>query len=69
VLTFNEKKEKKDPENFKYQNNGLFRESVEVYVIFSDKFALTGDILHHGEDVFLRLVKVYFKTLKKIPEL
>jgi len=30
-----------------------------------EDFALSADLSHHGEEVFMRLVKVYFKAAKK----
>lgn len=64
ALNGNDNLKKKEKEDFKYQNQGIFGAEVEAYIIGSG-FALTGKLHHHGEDAFMRLVKVYFKAIKK----
>jgi hypothetical protein len=64
ILGKNNKKQEK--EDFKYANQGIFREKVEAYLFSSNEFVLTGDLTHHGEDAFMRLIKVYFKAGKNI---
>jgi hypothetical protein len=56
---------KSQKEDFKYQAPGLFREHVEGYAFLNDDLAVSADIQHQGEDIFLRLIKVYFKAAKK----
>lgn len=58
-------KKKAEKDNFKYMAPGLFREKVEGFAFFKDDFAITADITHQGEDIFLRLIKVYFKAIKR----
>lgn len=64
ILGKNYKKQEK--EDFKYINQGLFREKVEAYIFSGNDFVITGDLTHHGEDAFMRLIKVYFKAGKSI---
>ena len=59
-------KKKEDKTDFRYQAPGIFREKVEAFAFLRDSIAVRGDITHQGEDIFLRLVKVYFKAAKKI---
>lgn len=56
---------KKDKTDFRYMAPGLFREKVETFVFLRDSMAASGNITHQGEDVFFRLIKVYFKAVKK----
>jgi hypothetical protein len=58
-------KKKPEKENFKYMATGLFREKVEGFAFLRDDLAVTADITHQGEDIFLRLIKVYFKAINK----
>ncbi len=62
-LGTNKKQEKED---FKYTNQGIFREKVEAYLFSGNDFVLTGDLTNHGEDAFMRLIKVYFKAGKTL---
>jgi hypothetical protein len=64
ALNGNDNQKKKEREDFKYQNKGIFGADVDAFIIGSG-FALAGNLHHHGEDAFMRLVKVYFKALKK----
>lgn len=59
-------KKKEDKVDFKYTAPGLFREKVEAFAFVRDSMALSANITHQGEDVFLRLIKVYFKAAKKL---
>ena len=54
------KKNAKEKSDFGYTNQGLFREKVEAYLISGEQFTLVGHLQHHGEDAFMRLIKVYF---------
>lgn len=65
LITGNNSNKKQEREDFKYTNNGLFREKVEAYLFDGSNFAITGDLTHHGEDAFMRLIKVYYKAAKK----
>lgn len=60
---------KSKKEDFKYQAPGLFREHVEGYAFLNDDLAISADIEHQGEDIFLRLIKVYFKAVTKALDL
>lgn len=64
ALNGNENLKKKEKEDFKYQNQGIFGAEVEAFIIGCG-LALVGRLHHHGEDAFMRLVKVYFKAIKK----
>lgn len=57
--------DKKEKE-FKYTPPGLFREKTEAYAFLRDDMAVSGDITHGGEEIFMRLIKVYFKATKKL---
>lgn len=41
-------KKKQEREDFKYVNQGIFREKVEAYLFSGNDFVLTGDLTHHG---------------------
>lgn len=56
---------KKQKEDFKYVAPGLFREKVEGFVFLQDDVAVSGEMTHQGEDILLRLIKVYFKAARK----
>lgn len=58
--------EKKD---FRYMAPGLFREKAQAFLFLQDNVAASADITHQGEDIFFRLIKVYFKALKKLFEM
>ena len=58
-------KKKEDKTDFRYVAPGLFREKVQAFAFLRDTVAVSGDITHQGEDIFLRLIKVYFKAAKK----
>lgn len=58
-------KKKEDKTDFKYMAPGLFREKVEAFAFLRDSMAASANITHQGEDIFLRLIKVYFKAAKK----
>lgn len=64
ILGSNKKKQEK--EDFKYTNQGIFREKVEAYVFSGNDFVMAGDLTNHGEDAFMRLIKVYFKAGKTL---
>jgi hypothetical protein len=54
-----------DKGDFKYMAPGLFREKAEAFAFMQDHLAASADVTHQGEDIFLRLIKVYFKAAKK----
>jgi hypothetical protein len=41
-------KKKQEKEEFKYTNQGIFREKVEAYIFSGNDFVLTGDLTNHG---------------------
>jgi hypothetical protein len=41
-------KKKQEKEEFKYTNQGIFREKVEAYLFSGNDFVLTGDLTNHG---------------------
>ena len=56
---------KNNKSDFRYTAPGLFREKVEAYAFLQDEVAASADITHQGEDIFMRLIKVYFKAARK----
>lgn len=60
-----EKTSKDNKKEFRYQVPGLFREKAEAFAFFRDEVAVSADITHQGEEIFLRLIKVYFKAARK----
>lgn len=66
LLTILGTKKKQEKEDFRYTNQGIFREKVEAYVFFGNEFVMAGDLTHHGEDAFMRLIKVYCKAAKNL---
>lgn len=61
---FKQKHESK--KDFKYMAPGLFREKVQAFAFLKDSVAVSAEVTHQGEDIFFRLVKVYFKAIKAL---
>lgn len=45
ILGTNKKQEKED---FKYTNQGIFREKVEAYLFSGNDFVMAGSLTNHG---------------------
>jgi hypothetical protein len=54
----NEKIQKQE-KPFPYVNRGIFRKQVSAFGIYKNKVAIKMDGQYNGEDVLMRLVKVY----------
>jgi hypothetical protein len=61
----NEKFQKQEKE-FPYVNRGIFRKQVSGYGFYKNKVAIKMDAQYNGEDVLMRLVKVYGAVLCKV---
>ncbi len=49
----------KQDKPFPYVNKGIFRKQANCYFLYKDKIALKAEANFNGEDVFMRLLKVY----------
>ncbi len=56
----------KQEKPFKYINRGLFRKQVTFYGFFQNNISVKADATYNGEDVLMRLVKVFFAFLTKL---
>ena len=60
----NEKLQKQD-KPFPYVNRGIFRKQVSGFGFYKNKLAIKMDAYYNGEDVLMRLIKVYEAFLFK----
>ena len=51
---------------FKYVNKGLFRKQANFFFFYKNKLSFKAEAIYNGEDVFMRLIKVYQVFFEKI---
>lgn len=51
--------QQKQDKPFPYVNRGIFRKQISAFGIFKNKIAVKFDGIYNGEDVLMRLIKVY----------
>ena len=61
----NEKIQKQE-KPFPYVNRGIFRKQVSGFGFYKNKIAIKFDAQYNGEDVLMRLVKVYEAFICKV---
>ncbi len=49
----------KQEKPFPYENRGIFNKRVSAFGVFRNKIGFKADSTYNGEDVLMRLVKVY----------
>lgn len=49
----------KQEKPFPYENRGIFRKQITGFGLFRNKIAIKIDANYNGEDVLMRLIKVY----------
>ena len=52
-------KHTKQEKPFPYVNKGIFRKQANCYFFYKNRLAIKAEGIYNGEDVFMRLIKVY----------